>query len=146
MDLGLLIDSSGSITDEKPLKNLLHYFLPQFLRRQFTRGTTGKDGTRVGVVRFDRNTRITVDFKDKRSCKRNRLARMLRKISPKVVFETRFDKALEGVGTSLFSAKGGDREGFPNVLVIFTDGKPFPREEVKPFNVTVPPLRVSILI
>ena len=144
IDLGLLIDSSESIT-EQPLENLLQNFLPEFLRTQFTRGTIGRNGTRVGVVKFDHKTSILVDFNDKRSYMRYELVEMLENTSSNVVFETRFDKALEEVSTSLFSAKGGERTDFPNVLVIFTDGKPFPRDEVKPFNVTLPPLRVSIM-
>ena len=39
--------------------------------------------------------------------------------------------------------KGGDRRKRQNVLLTFTDGRAWPRRRIKPFSLTVPPLRVS---
>ena len=39
--------------------------------------------------------------------------------------------------------KGGDRKKRQNVLLTFTDGRAWPSRRIKPFSLTVPPLRVS---
>ena len=60
---------------------------------------------------------------------------------------TRIDKGLEKAYDDLFSKDGGDRENYPNVMVVFTEGNPFPPAEVLPFNKTLPPpLRVRPLL
>ena len=145
IDLGLLIDGSESIL-EKNLRLLLRKFLPKFLKKQFKKGTIRKDATRVGVVKFDSRPEVLLDFKDKLSYRRKKLVKMLKETPTDVVYETRIDRGLKEVRRKLFSKRGGDRKNSPNVLVLFTDGKPFPPDKVEPFNQTLPPLRVSIII
>lgn len=50
------------------------------------------------------------------------------------------------VSENLFSTDGGERVHHSNVLVVFTDGKPYPPKRVKPFSQTLPPLRASQLL
>ena len=95
---------------------------------------------------FHAKARVLNDFGSKLSFDKKKLIRMVKKIPLRVKFKTRIDRGLEMVSKKLFSKDGGDRANHSNVLVVFTDGKPFPPHEVKPFEQTLPPLRVSLHI
>ena len=58
------------------------------------------------------------------------------------IFMTRMDRGLQSAYYELFTSRAGDRTGKQNVLLVFTDGRPFPPPKVLPFSVTIPPLRV----
>ena len=54
---------------------------------------------------------------------------------------TRTDKAVEAANEQLFTMNGGDRPDFPNVMVLFTDGKTNPAS--KPYDEIIPFLEVK---
>lgn len=120
---------------------LLREFLPKFLRSP----EMVKTETRVGVVMFDNKAQMLNDFTSETFYDKEKLTNVIKKRPIELIFKTRIDKGLVKVRTRLFSEKGGDRKDHANVLVAFTDGRPFPPDVVKPLNETLPPLRVSIL-
>ena len=61
-------------------------------------------------------------------------------------FMTRIDLALLQAKNELFTLSAGDREDKQNVLLVFTDGRPFPPETFLLFNKSLPFLRVRDVI
>lgn len=121
---------------------LLRKFLPTFLNDLKISWNT----TRVGIVMFDARAGVVNDFTSRLSFDKNELISKIKKNPLRVIYKTRIDRGLEMVSEKLFTKDGGDRANHANVLVVFTDGKPFPPQKVKPFEQTLPPLRVSELI
>ena len=67
-------------------------------------------------------------------------------IEPVRQFMTRIDLALLQANNELFTLSAGDREDKQNVLLVFTDGRPFPPETFLLFNKSLPFLRVRYVI
>ena len=139
MDLAILIDTSRSIGDTS-LQRLRQRFLPRF----FKRFRIGRKKTRIAVVTLNRKAKVVLNFKRRSSFKKDALIRNLQTIRLGKRFGTRLDKGFNKVHDGLFSRKGGDRVNYPDVLVVFTDGKQFP--PIIPFKETLDLLRVCILI
>ena len=121
IDLGLLIDSSKSV-QVKNLKRLLRKFMPEFLRSI----EIAENQTLVSVVMFHRKAVVLNDFKAAVSYGKEDLIDVLENHRVKVTFMTRIDRGLDAFSSKLFSEEGGDRENKANVLLVFTDGRPFP--------------------
>ncbi|XP_078374332.1 semaphorin-5B-like [Oculina patagonica] len=138
IDLALLIDRSESIR-RKHFRGLLRKFLPTFLNELKISWNT----TRVGIVTFDKRAGVVNNFTSKLSFNKQDLIRKIKQIPLRVIYKTRIDRGLEMVSEKLFTKDGGDRANHANVLVVFTDGKPFPPHKVKPFEQTLPPLRID---
>ena len=140
IDLALLIDCSNSVRHEY-FRLLLRKFIPNFVR-QFK---IGEKKTRVGIVMFNAKATLVNDFRSDVSFNTKVLLKKIKYKRWDLKFKTRIDRGLELVSMKLFSEDGGDRKNKSNVLVVLTDGKPFPPDKVKPFNQTLPPLRVSLV-
>lgn len=121
IDLGLLIDSSKSV-QVKNLKRLLRKFMPEFLRSI----EIAENQTLVSVVMFHRKAVVLNDFKAAVSYGKVDLIDVLENRRVKVTFMTRIDRGLDAFSSKLFSEEGGDMENKANVLLVFTDGRPFP--------------------
>ena len=100
----------------------------------------------MAVASIHKEVNVLSNFATRLSFNKKRIIKKIKGIQLGRKYGTRIDKGLEKVHDDLFSKDGGDRENFPNVLFVFTDGKPFPPDKVKPFNETLPPLRVSMSI
>ena len=63
--------------------------------------------------------------------------------SVNTILKTRIDRGLLTVLTEVFTPGAGERSSKQNVLLVLTDGRPFPPKNVLPFNATIPSLRVK---
>ena len=106
----------------------------------------GQTKTRVAVALFHEEAEILGNFTTRLSYDKDELVKTVEDIRLAKKYGTRVDEGLEMVYKDLFSRDGGDREKFPNVLAVFTDGKPFPNDTTNQFNEKLQPLRVSLLI
>jgi len=84
----------------------------------------GRDSTHVGLILFDSKAKVSSTFADESLFTKDALHQPVEKISDKRYKPTRTDKTLIAANNKLFTAEGGDRSKFSNVLIILTDGKP----------------------
>ena len=136
LDLGVIADISKSIG--KPnlpkLKEALAIIVDKF--------EISPEGTHMGLITFDNNANLLFNFADAKYHDKEAAKQNISEIN-KLFYQTRTDKALILANDELFTTVGGDRPDKPNVLLVFTDGKPTPKSGYKDFSVTVPPLEVS---
>lgn len=104
------------------MKRLLRKFMPEFLRSI----EIAENQTLVSVVMFHRKAVVLNDFKAAVSYGKEDLIDVLENRRVKVTFMTRIDRGLDAFSSKLFSEEGGDMENKANVLLVFTDGRPFP--------------------
>ena len=139
LDLGVIADISKSVkmANLPKLKDALKTVVDKF--------EISPEGTHMGLIVFAENADMLFSFAD---TKYQNAAAAKEKISgiDKLYFQTRTDKALIKANSELFTGPGGDRPDKPNVLLVFTDGKPTEKPGYKGFDVTVPPLEVSFQI
>ena len=96
----------------------------------------------MGLITFDSNANLLFNFADAKYHDKEAAKQKISEIN-KLFYQTRTDKALILANDELFTTVGGDRPDKPNVLLVFTDGKPTPKSGYKDFSATVPPLEVS---
>ncbi|CAH3026072.1 unnamed protein product [Porites evermanni] len=126
-DIGILIDTSLSIPQRK-----LEVFLETFLKPFYAKFEISAQKTQFGLITFDKYSRL-----------RFTLAENVSTIEPVRQFITRIDLALLQAKNELFTLSAGDREDKQNVLLVFTDGRPFPPETFLLFNKSLPFLRAQ---
>ena len=137
LDLAILLDQSLSVR-RRNLKALLKTLLPPYI--EMLRISPRK--THVGFIRFHRTSHLDFNFADHRFDSTKKLKSEINSIDPVTFYKTRIDRGLLSARYEMFTKRAGDRTSKQNVLLVFTDGKPFPRHRVLPFNETIPPLRV----
>ena len=133
MDVGIILDGSGSVKQEnfnkvlKFLANLVSYY------------KVSPAGTRFGLITYSTNPTMEFTMADKRYHHLTSLKQRLQSVKyPDGLTYT--DRALLLAGLALFTPYGGDRSSKPNALVVFTDGKtsdgssPYP-EALRPLQV-----------
>ena len=106
------------------------------------------DGTHMGIITFTQNANLLFDFTASTYHNPQAIKNEVSKVT-KLYPNTRTDKALMLANSSLFTASGGDRPDKPNLLFVFTDGKPYPttkKSGYEPFDMTIPPLEVCCRI
>ena len=116
------------------------------LPRLLNRFDIGQTKTRVVVALFHEEAEVLGNFATRLSYDKDELVKTVKDIRLATKYGTRVDEELEIVYKDIFSKDGGDREKFPNVLAVFTDGKPFPQDTTNQFKENLQPLRVSLLI
>ena len=138
LDLAILLDQSWSVS-ETSLQALLKSLLPSFL------GMIGvsKRKTHVGFITFSSNSHFEFNFAKSNFQALPMLKAKISNMEGKTTFKTRIDHGLLSVRKELFTKRAGDRKNKQNVLLVFTDGRPYPPDDVLPFNETIPPLRVK---
>lgn len=136
LDLGILIDTSLSVR-RRNLNVLLRTLFPPFVRTF----QISKSETHFGLITFHATSHFEFNFADRRYYSARGLANRIIGITNKTIFKTRIDRGLLSAYHELFTTRAGDRTEKQNVLLVFTDGRPFPPHEVLPFSLTIPPLR-----
>ena len=101
----------------------------------------GPDATRLGLIRFDKNSKVDFTFADEAYHNQGAVIHFIENLNNWRGRRTFIDRALLAANDSLFTPAGGDREEFPNALILLTDGRTNPRS--RPFGDIVPSLRVS---
>ena len=106
-----------------------------FLKPFYAKFEISAQKTQFGLITFDKYSRL-----------RFTLAENVSTIEPVRQFITRIDLALLQAKNELFTLSAGDREDKQNVLLVITDGRPFPPETFLLFNKSLPFLRVRDVI
>ena len=137
MDVGFLVDKT------KSLGTANFMLLKGFLLEVTAALHIGRDATHVGMILFDKQPKVVSTFADKRLYSNDAVHQVISKIPVILGSPTYTDRALRAADRQLFTRKGGDRQKFPNILIVLTDGRT--NEKSIPFSQVIPPLKVSDL-
>ena len=123
MDIAILSDTSKSMTKYHRKK------LEQLFKKTVDEWGVSPNGNHYGIITFDRYTKIHIYFSDSRYHNKQNLGSKANGIFNKVPGQkdwgTRSDIALQKALAKLFTKEGGDRPDAKNLLLMFTDGKPY---------------------
>ena len=112
VDLGFLLDSSGSITNDYQNEK-------DFLKSVAAIFGVSKDESRAGVVTFSHSVEHSIKLKDHTdSASFNAAVDAI----PLMGSVTRIDKALRLTQKELFTTENGARANLPKILIVLTDG------------------------
>lgn len=136
MDVGIIIDGSGSVRTENFKK------AKEFIAEFTTHFQVSPDGTHVGVITYSTNAKLEFSMANSNYHHMLALTNRIKAISYPNGW-TRTDKALEMASSQLFTAAGGDRPNKPNILIVFTDGKT--NYGSKPYPDVLRPLQVRVI-
>ena len=136
MDVALVIDKTKSLG----VPNFL--LLKGFLLELVDALHIGTDATHTGIITFNKKPKVLSTFANHKLYSNEAVHDFLEKISVVLGDRTFTDKALRAAEKQLFTEEGGDRPDFPNVLIVFTDGRTNPAS--KPFSEIIPPLKVRL--
>ena len=129
VDLALLIDSSGSLTEGSDFWSVLK----SFVKRLIQRFSIHPDDVRVGMVVFSDRAESFVEFQDLFA-----LDELLRAVDTMeyIGSRTNIARALQVAEDHLFMPQYGDRPDVPDVVVLITDGQandePFDIRAIRP--------------
>ena len=141
-DVGIIMDISKSVK----LRNLPK--LRAAVMKVVDEFDVSPDGTHVGIITFAQKANLLFNFAESTYHKPEAIRNRVSKVK-NLFADTRTDKALILANNRLFTAAGGDRPDKPNLLLVFTDGRPWPTSQksgYKPFSETVPPLEVCCCV
>ena len=77
-----------------------------------------------GLITFHSKAILAFDFADTRYHDKDALLNRIANELLVLELQTRTDLALTMARDKLFTEAGGDRPGKPNIMIVFTDGKP----------------------
>ena len=131
VDLCLIIDSSGSIRDNNPSSgNPDNYALQlDFLANVVASFPIGPDNTRVATIVFSEE--VILEFPLNRYNSIFEVQEAIRNV-PYLGQTTNTPEAFRQAYIQCFNASNGDRDDADNVIIIVTDGVPFPYERRNP--------------
>lgn len=93
---------------------------------------------------FARSAELVFNFTDAQHYSNVAVKESIRAIPNRLFYQTRTDRALILANEQMFGDISlGDRPDRPNYLFVLTDGRPYPPEDIAPFNETIPPLEVG---
>ena len=124
VDLCLIIDSSGSIRDNKPADGSDNWNTQlEFLSDLVGDFTVGPDATRVGAIVFSEQVRLEFPLDRYRTVGEVQGAI---KAIPYMGQTTNTPEALTQTRNQCFNPSTGDRSDVVNLAIIVTDGLPYP--------------------
>ena len=124
VDLCLIIDSSGSIRDNNPSNGPDNYALQlDFLANVVASFPIGPDDTRVAAIVF--SEQVILEFPLNRYNSISEVQEAIRN-APYLGQTTNTPEAFRQAYIQCFNAANGDRDDADNVIIIVTDGVPFP--------------------
>ena len=130
VDLCLIIDSSGSIRDNNPTDGSDNWSTQlEFLSNLIGDFTVGAEETRVGAVVFSEQS--VLEFPLNRFYTVGEVQDAIKSI-PYMGQTTNTPEALIKTRNECFSPLNGDRSDVTNLVIIVTDGLPFPLERRTP--------------
>ncbi|XP_078345496.1 matrilin-1-like [Oculina patagonica] len=132
LDVAFLVDKTKSVGVEN--FKLLKGFLLQLADAL----TIGPKATHVGYILFAKRPELLNTFGDAKYHSGEKVTSLVKGIPIKLSSPTFIDRALMEANVSLFTKEGGYRPDFPNVLILFTDGKTNKASE--PFSKIIPSL------
>lgn len=120
LDIAIVLDKSNSIYGPD-LQKVLTFF-----KMLFESFHPGPEGDHFGIIEFGREARVVFNFDDSKDfTKKELMKRIDAQVNSQVSgLRTNTDKALKLANEELLTTAGGDRPEKPNVMIVFTDGKP----------------------
>ena len=112
MDIGFMLDSSGSLRDQYPQ-------IKAFIKNFVSNLAVSKEGVHVGVVTFSFYATLSIKFSD--FVNKADFKEAVEKI-PFMGSTTRIDRALKVVNEDMFSESNGARRDVTKMLILLTDG------------------------
>ena len=112
-DIGILVDSSGSLGSEFS-KEI------EFVRQIAKALTVSSDGVKIGIVTFSYYAFLTIKLSEYNET--DSFIEGTKKI-PFRRSQTYIDRALYLARTGLFVKENGDRKDIPNIVILLTDGQ-----------------------
>ena len=135
MDVAFLLDRSRSLS-------IVDFMMAKgFLGQLVTGLNISQEATHVGLIAFAKKATVLISFADENYYNKGNLYKFIQTLPDNRGSPTRIDKALLAANNTLFVPEGGDRENFPNVLILTTDGRT--HSDSQPFAEIVPSLKVS---
>lgn len=126
LDIGLILDKSLSV--KKP--NLITVI--KFLGNLVKNFNPAPEADHFGLITFAGNAKVSFSFADSKYHSKDALLKKIASEPIVLKYGTRTDLALKMATDKLFTG-AGDRSDKPNVLIVLTDGEPWP---YKPFAAT----------
>ena len=102
----------------------------------------GPDATHTAIITFSRRPKVLSNFADTKLYSNEAVHQFIANIPVFLGDRTFTDKALLAAADRLFVERAGDRPKYPNVLILFTDGRTNPNS--KPFSEITAKLRVRL--
>ena len=136
MDVAFLLDRTRSLS-------IVDFMMAKgFLGQLVTALNISREGTHVGLILFAKKGKVFITFDNEKYYNKDDLYEFIQDLPHNRFMPTRIDRALLAANNTLFVPEGRDRERFPNVLIILTDGRTHPKSQS--FAETVPSLKVSL--
>ena len=136
MDVAFLLDRTRSLS-------IVDFMMAKgFLGQLVTALNISREGTHVGLILFANKGKVFITFDNEKYYNKDDLYEFVQDLPHNRFMPTRIDRALLEANNTLFVPEGGDREKFPNVLIILTDGRTHPSSQS--FDEIVPSLKVSL--
>ena len=112
MDIGFIVDSSGSLRREYGKEK-------DFVKTLASHFNISPNGSRAGVITFSWHAEHSVKLKDHTDA-----GSFLNAVDGLPLFghTTRIDKALRMAKSDMFTAESGARAGVPKLIILLTDG------------------------
>lgn len=133
MDVAFLVDRTQSLGQSN------FYALKGFVLQIVDALNISRNATHVGIVLYAKHADVIATFADEKLYSNIAVHDLIDKIPADLSHPTRTDRGLMAVNNQLFTAEGGDRPDFPNVLIVLTDGKTHPKSQ--PFKEITPLLQ-----
>ena len=118
LDIGIVLDKSKSVKIHN-LKKVI-----KFLEDLVEKFDPSPDADHFGLITFNENAYLKFDFADSKYHNKDALLDKIASEADHLEYQTRTDLALKMARDKLFTAAGGDRPDKPNIMFLFTDGKP----------------------
>lgn len=136
LDVAFLVDRTQSLHIDN------FRLLKGFLLELVDALDVGPNATHVGLILFAKTPKVVTNFDNSDYYSNQALRHRIESIPDKLGSRTYIDRALEAANEKLFTADGGDRPEFPNVLVLMTDGRT--NENSKNYSEIIPHLQVCL--
>ena len=134
MDVAFIVDKTKSL--RKPNFLLLKGFLLELIAAM----DIGPNATHTAIMTFSRKPDILSNFANTKFYSNEAVYQLIANIPDNLGTGTFIDRALLAAEDKFFNEEKGDRPKYPNVLVLFTDGKT--NSKSKKFSEITPKLKV----
>ena len=143
LDIAILQDITRGVGKQERRKNIK--IIDELLEKK----GVSPSGNHFAIITFAMEVVIQSDFNNKSNYEEDKLKHFVQKtvyVKPKA-WGTRTDLAMDLAAKELFTEQRGDRPGAKNIIILFTDGKPFKsrrdKRRVIPFKDSIKVLEVD---
>jgi len=136
MDVAFIVDKTKSLG----VANFL--LLKGFLLELVAAMHIGPNATHTAIMTFSRKPKVLSTFAETKFYSNEAVHQFIAEIPVFLGDRTFTDKALMAAANKLFIERAGDRQKYPNVLILLTDGRTNPKSQK--FSEITPKLKVRL--